>query len=438
MINETRRKLNDEEKRRRLRLYFTAGLRAILKNPIKTILLFAYIVILAFMLANGDVSGTPLPNGFEWLYPITAAASWILVIGIHLVIIFFVIALFGTPHRSVEFENGFQRIGLVNCAGEAPILLRDRKDKSNTKLRALTFDSAGIPLLEWEDNRQHIEAALNCIIASIKEGKNKREIVLTVADGNHKLPSMIDWSSEYLSKKDFELVLGESILGKVSVDLVKIPHILLGGSTGSGKSVLLKLLLMQCIQKGAKVYIADFKGGVDFPKVWHKKCTLIFDKNELLKFLTALVDELEHRKEVLRESGCENISQYNTTQNKKLKRIVFACDEIAEILDKTGLSKEAKEPIYQIENALSEIARLGRAFGIHLILATQRPDADILPGQIRNNINCRACGRADGVLSRIILDNSSAADSIPKDAQGLFIMPDATVFKAYLFDKNNL
>ncbi|MBP3673758.1 MAG: hypothetical protein J6J18_08015, partial [Oscillospiraceae bacterium] len=87
---------------------------------------------------------------------------------------------------------------------------------------------------------------------------------------------------------------------------------------------------------------------------------------------------------------------------------------------------------------LSVIARLGRAFGIHLILATQRPDSNILHGQIKNNINYRICGRADNVLSQIILDNTNAADQIPEDAQGRFILHDGTMFQAYWFEDSSL
>lgn len=108
---------------------------------------------------------------------------------------------------------------------------------------------------------------------------------------------------------------------------------------------------------------------------------------------------------------------------------------MAEVLDKTGLSKDQKELVTKIESKLSVIARQGRAFGIHLILATQRPDANILSGQIRNNIDYRVCGRADNVLSQIILDNADAADKIPKDAQGLFVNHEGMVFRAYLFDE---
>ena len=113
---------------------------------------------------------------------------------------------------------------------------------------------------------------------------------------------------------------------------------------------------------------------------------------------------------------------------------IFACDELAEMLDKTGLTKDQKEIVNKIEGLLSTIARQGRAFGIHLILATQRPDSTILNGQIKNNINCRICGRADNVLSMIILDKTDAADQIPEDAQGRFLLHDGTMFQAYWFD----
>ena len=151
-----------------------------------------------------------------------------------------------------------------------------------------------------------------------------------------------------------------------------------------------------------------------------------------------VLNDLENRKEILRNSGYANINEYNNKNTNKLKRIIFACDEIAELLDKTGLSKESKELASQIESKLSIIARQGRAFGIHLILATQRPDANILSGQIRNNIDFRVCGRADNILSQIILDNTEASNKIPKESQGLFVTHDGVVFQGYLFDENNV
>lgn len=136
--------------------------------------------------------------------------------------------------------------------------------------------------------------------------------------------------------------------------------------------------------------------------------------------------------------GSDPAALYNEIAERPLQRLIFACDEVAEMLDKTGADNERKKLLAQIENKLSTIARQGRAFGIHLILATQRPDATIIPGQIRNNMDFRVCGRADSVLSQIILDNTSAAEQIPKDARGRFITGDGTVFQGYLFDEGQL
>ena len=335
-------------------------------------------------------------------------------------------------------KDQLQCIGLVNHAGMPPDLLRKRRDKDNARVTVWEFRNQSIPLQEWEKKRLAIETALGITIVKLTYAKGKSRVLVYAVPAGDDLPEVLKWKDSYLSLDSFVLVLGESYTGPVTVNLTHIPHILLGGSTGSGKSVLLKLLLMQALRKGAEVYIADFKGGVDFPKVWHEKCRMCFTEEDLCDTLDRLVEELERRKSALKALGCPNIDAYNEIAERPLQRLIFACDEVAEVLDKTGRSKEDKELLAQIENRLSTIARLGRAFGIHLILATQRPDANIIPGQIKNNMDFRVCGRADSVLSQIILDNTSAAEQIPKDARGRFITGDGTVFQGYLLDEERL
>ena len=331
-------------------------------------------------------------------------------------------------------QEQLRSVGLVNHSDEAPELKRRSKDKSNPRISIWEFTSQGIPLKVWNDKQAAIETALDITIVKIQNGSGKSRVLLYAVPAISDLPEIIQWSDKYLSRQSSILSLGESFTGPVMVDLAKVPHILLGGSTGSGKSVLLKLLLMQAIRKETDVCIADFKGGVDFPPAWHKSCRMCFEEQSTLELLTELTEELERRKGLFASAGLPNIDSYNADREEKLKRHIFACDEIAEMLDKTGLTKEQKETVTKIESRLSMIARQGRAFGIHLILATQRPDANILSGQIRNNINCRICGRADNILSQIILDSTAAAEQIPKDASGRFLLHDGTVFQAYWFD----
>ena len=335
-------------------------------------------------------------------------------------------------------KGQLQSIGLTNHAGMVPELLRKKRDKAHPRVTIWEFRNQSIPLAEWEDNRAAIEAALDISVIKMTYGKGKSRVLVYAVPALIDLPEILCWKDKYLSPESFVLVLGESLLGPVTVNLAHIPHILLGGSTGSGKSVLLKLLLMQAMKKGARVYIADFKGGVDFPPLWNRDCRICFEETDLLDLLTGLVAELERRKEIFRTAGCSSIDTYNKSTGENLQRIIFACDEVAEVLDKTGADAERKKLLAQIENRLSTIARQGRAFGIHLILATQRPDASIIPGQIRNNMDFRVCGRADSVLSSIILDNTDAADLIPKDARGRFLLHDGTIFQAYWFEESDL
>ena len=335
-------------------------------------------------------------------------------------------------------KGQLQSIGLTNHAGMVPELLRKKRDKAHPRVTIWEFRNQSIPLAEWEDNRAAIEAALDISVIKMTYGKGKSRVLVYAVPALIDLPEILCWKDKYLSPESFVLVLGESLLGPVTVNLAHIPHILLGGSTGSGKSVLLKLLLMQAMKKGASVFIADFKGGVDFPPFWNRDCRICFEETDLLGLLTDLVAELERRKEIFRTAGCSSIDTYNKSTGENLQRIIFACDEVAEVLDKTGADAERKKLLAQIENRLSTIARQGRAFGIHLILATQRPDASIIPGQIRNNMDFRVCGRADSVLSSIILDNTDAADLIPKDARGRFLLHDGTIFQAYWFEESDL
>ena len=413
-----------------------AGLVAVRTTPYKGALVAAYLLGAAlvwlfrgrlFTLDTYGMFSPVLLAALDLMLPVYAVGGLLALL-----------VLLGTPWSGKAAREGLQKVGLVNHAGEAPVLLSKGPDKNNPRLTVWEFDPCGIPLNEWEDRQARIETALDVTIARMTWAEGRKIIRVYAVPAASELPALLRWEDKYLSPESFVLVLGESLLGSVTVNLANIPHILLGGSTGSGKSVLLKLLLMQALHKGAEVYIADFKGGVDFPKVWHKKCHICIREDTLLYVLNQLTAVLEYRKGRLAETGCPDLDAYNEATGENLPRLVFSCDEVAEVLDRTGRSKEDKELLAQIENRLATLARLGRAFGIHLILATQRPDANILPGQIKNNLDFRVCGRADTTLSQIILDNSSAADQIPKDARGRFITGDGTVFQAYLFDQERL
>ncbi len=346
-----------------------------------------------------------------------------------------IIQWLGRPLSSKKIEGELVDIGFVDNEGQSPILISKTKENKGFLYE---FYSPKIPFYKYDDHRAEIENALNIKIVDILAGSDMQHVLVKAISGSRGKQDLILWDDSYLCPRDFELVVGESYFGTESIDISSTPHVLIGGGSGSGKSKLLKLLLMESIKKQAIIYLADFKGGVDYPAVWHKACSIITEPENLDSTLTYILEILEERRTLLIEAGVSNIGEYNNRKKHILKRVIVACDEIAEILDKTGLDKDQKALVSQIESKFSTIARLGRAFGIHLMFATQRPDADVLKGQIKNNIGYRICGRADKVLSQIILDNSDAAEKILPSDQGVFLTNTGVLFKAYYVEDDCL
>jgi S-DNA-T family DNA segregation ATPase FtsK/SpoIIIE len=433
MRYEEQKRLQEKDRAKHLFLFFINGFKELIRNPWKNLLVLMYLVVVIIIWTWKNSSFAliqilPFGRTLETVMSIGVITLFILLF------VYLMIAI-GIPIRSKQIYDDLILKRFVNAAGEPPLLYARYKLKTKSYITIMEFHRKSIPLYQFEEKQKDLEDAIKKEIVAMELKKNSRRIILYTVPFGSAFARVLHWRDWHISNKDSMLVLGENPLKQITVDISKTAHILLGGSSGSGKSVLLKLMLMQCLKKGAQVIIADFKGGVDFSPAWHKSCQVVLDEHALLEILTKLVDELEKRKTLLKELGKANFEEYKST-NPALQRIIFACDEIAEVLDKTGLSKEQKELITQIESKLSIIARQGRAFGIHLFLATQRPSVDIINGQIKSNINCRICGRADSILSSIILDNAKASEKIPSDAQGLFINQDNEVFQAYLLDDN--
>jgi S-DNA-T family DNA segregation ATPase FtsK/SpoIIIE len=356
----------------------------------------------------------------------------LLMIGSIIIGLLYIIAKIGTPLSAKRVENCLKGIGFYDKFGNTPLLLSKNKED---KAIVYEFYSNTLSIFEYKKRCSDIETALNLHIVGFDLGHDFQHIFLKTVSVNNNFDKTLLWNNNLISPDDFVINIGESQIDTVSINLNATPHILIGGSTGSGKTVLLKLILMQCVRKNADVYIADFKGGVDYPRQWHKYCKMQFTVEQFSRTLIDILEVLEDRKRVFREESCSNIAKYNKIHfDNPMKRIIVVCDEIAEVLDKTGLDKESKAEVTKIESMLSTIARQGRAFGVHLILATQRPDSEVLKGQIKNNIDFRICGKADKVLSQIILDNPDGAEKIPKDKQGIFLTNTGVLFKAYYFD----
>lgn len=337
----------------------------------------------------------------------------------------------GYVNHSWRYFNDLFRAGFYNSAYEVPLLVNYQKNDNNRQI--LTFEGVGFPRTLWEDHQQELEGVFKGYIGQIRE-VDRRTVEIVVVSNENAFQKIL-WDDRNIDwKNDARIILGKGLVEDVWVDLDKIPHKLIGGASGSGKSVLLKTVLWQHIKRNNKVIIADFKGGVDFSDGWHQLTEIITDEERLLAKLEEIVAEMKNRKELFLTNKVKNIGEYRKKISSDMPRIIFACDEVAELMDKTGASKERKALLDNIELHISTIARQGRAFGIHLVLATQRPDANTIPSQVKSTIDYRVIGRGDATLSTIVIGDGRAHEAIPKDSQGRFINQDGIVFQGFYFD----
>ena len=216
--------------------------------------------------------------------------------------------------------------------------------------------------------------------------------------------------SEVMKKHQSKLAvaLGLDVSGKALVaDIARMPHVLIAGQTGSGKSVAINSFLCTLILRASpsevKFILVDPKRVelTNYNGVPHLLAPVIVDPKEVISALRWLMSEMDRRYKLFSEAGVRNIDGYNEMSGfQALPYIVLMIDELADIM--------LFSPV-EVEDAITRIAQLSRATGIHMVLATQRPSVDVITGLIKANIPCRiAFAVASQVDSRVILDGPGA------------------------------
>jgi hypothetical protein len=200
---------------------------------------------------------------------------------------------------------------------------------------------------------------------------------------------------------------------RIQCDLVRLPHMLVAGSTGSGKTMFLSTLIMSLVwqhsPRDLELLLVDPKQTdfVIFGQLTHlREKRIIYDPAEAIAALKTLTeDEKKRRTDLLQEARCPNILEYNRRNpTQRLSWIVIVVDEFADII--LTLSRNDREVF---ERQIGRLAATGRSAGIHLVLATQRPTTDVITGTIKANIPARISFRLPSVVdSRTILDYSGA------------------------------
>ena len=233
------------------------------------------------------------------------------------------------------------------------------------------------------------------------------------------------------SKSKLTLGLGKEIAGTpIIADLSRMPHLLVAGATGSGKSVSINSMIMSILYKAApaevKMLMVDPKlielsAYEDIP---HLISPVITNPKEAADALKKMVIEMERRYRFLAERTARNIESFNqqTTDGEQLPYIVIIIDELADLMF-TAPS--------DVEDSIARLAQMGRASGIHLILATQRPSVDVITGIIKANFPARIAFQVSSkVDSRTILD-AHGAEQLLGRGDMLFMLPGARMMRVH-------
>lgn len=227
-------------------------------------------------------------------------------------------------------------------------------------------------------------------------------------------PFFKDLNNKAIDDQIIPLIIGKNEDGqRLYYDLCNMPHVLIGGATGSGKSVFMHnciLSALACCK--TSVVLIDVKR-VEFSiyeNIPHLAAPICYNSRDALKTLTAVCDVMSARYETLKQHNARNIKEYRDNGGK-MQYITVFIDELADLI----LSNN------KIEHYIIKLAQLGRAAGIHLVVATQRPDASILSGLIRANIPTRVCFAVQKATdSRIILD-VGGGEKLRGAGDGLFL-----------------
>jgi hypothetical protein len=188
--------------------------------------------------------------------------------------------------------------------------------------------------------------------------------------------------------------IGASTRGPLWTDLATLPHLLIGGQTVTGKSAFLRQFLVRLLTdqepEQLQLLLIDLKGGAEFQVfdgLPHLPAPVVGQVEECAHAITQLVGALQERLEVFRRRGIQSLEELER-QGVRLPRIVVAIDEVTSLAYREiqRVAPEEASMRYAALDGLSTLARLGRAAGIHLLVATQRPDPEVLPGQLLANV----------------------------------------------------
>ena len=321
--------------------------------------------------------------------------------------------IIGTVAKSVrsKYDKLFRMIGMTNGLGDTPKLVF--KKKLGDHRRLFCFDPNGISLKVFENHQDALEAHFRASIESIEANLKKGLIDITVS--TLKLPDEL----HYLEAKTKcrlprgGFYLGQGAQGIETQCIADLPHMLIAGTTGGGKSIFLKQALMGLLESEPhlQMYLADLKGGLEMADFLEaSNVRVVKTMPDAVRLLGLVEVEMKQRFEWLSKENKRHI----VPERDGWDRIVTVVDEASVLY----MSRPRSDPEYELaieaRRLADSIAKLSRAASIHLIVATQKLDKQVIPTSVSENISGRMAFRSNSLQGSLVVLGTKDAYELPE------------------------
>lgn len=343
---------------------------------------------------------------------------WYIPVWKHLLVLFPlffypVILTYGYYDRAIrkKYQRIFETLGLRNGLKGTPKLLKIKKLDAYRK--SYTLAANGIGIDDFRRKKEGIEAAFGIPVESIKHGKNCKYVIITLT--TMEMPSSVSYSNlictEHLPSGSF--FLGVTDKGAITQKLSELPHMLITGATGGGKSVFFKQALMGLLESSnhTQMYLVDLKGGLemtDFSGCPNVKIIKTID--QALTVFRQAEREMKERFAYLEKNNLKSI----VPSRDKKDRIIIAVDESSVLY----MERAKFDPDYgaalEARKLADSIAKLARAAAINLLLATQKLDKSVIPTSVSENISGRMAFRANSLQGSLLVLGTKEAMELPE------------------------
>lgn len=376
------------------------------------ITLFSTIFVRAALLHRWDES---LIGGTDWafLYPKKAALYnlyyyWVVTLPTFL---WGSIRVVKKRNYRNEMDHLFQASGVTNRVGQAPKPVQSFKTHDGTNV--LRVSAKGISLDDFKKSKGALEQSLRANVEGFEPNIAKGTIDIRYT--RHSTPSefSID-GGDIRCLKEGEFIVGQRASRLLRAMLSDVPHILIAGETGSGKSTFLRQFIsgLYLNDSNVQLLLMDLKAGLEFHIFRHlPRVSIVTDLDAAITAILALDGELTRRFALLERNQCRDIESYNRKEGQTLSRHVVVVDEVAELF--LPYRSKSDNGLERAQGILNRIARQGRAIGVHLIVATQRPDTRSLDSQIKANMSGVLCFPMVNDASSISVLGTGKATELP-------------------------